>query len=501
MYSIASQFSASWADQVFVDVTGRNDWSSSLVYSDGHGTFSYFYPSISGSWLLHNTFDLPEWISFMKVRGSWAQVGNDTQPYIINTAYSIGTSATVNGKVYSLELPSTVYDSNLKPERKNAWEVGLDWRFVNNRINLDFAFYKENTYDQIMSIAVPYVSGISNQYINAGNIQNQGIEIALNTVPFMNNDWKWTIDFTYTKNNNKIVSLHENVADYISLDGSVNYGNYRIGSVAKVGESYGILMSDSKKAIDEATGLPILGWSDTRRFAYYRRSGKAEVVGSLIPDFLGSIGTGISYKNWNLRALLDMRFGGYVASYGSRYGTAYGYTEKSLKYSAPEYGGMTWTSKFDNITYSDGLIPDGILLAGTKIKQPDGTYYTVTEGGETYQSLYDKGKIEPTHASTWKYFTNSWGNGVVNDDWVSELNYISLREITLSYKLPQSVAQKMKANSMNLSLTGRNLGYLLNNMPNGENPEAVRGTSASEFRVRTFSPFTANYMLTINIGF
>ncbi len=501
MYSIASQFSASWADQVFVDVTGRNDWSSSLVYSDGHGTFSYFYPSISGSWLLHNTFDLPEWISFMKVRGSWAQVGNDTQPYIINTAYSIGTSATANGKVYSLELPSTVYDSNLKPERKNAWEVGLDWRFVNNRINLDFAYYKENTYDQIMSIAVPYVSGISNQYINAGNIQNQGIEIALNTVPFMNNDWKWTIDFTYTKNNNKIVSLHENVADYISLDGSVNYGNYRIGSVAKVGESYGILMSDSKKAIDEATGLPILGWSDTRRFAYYRRSGKAEVVGSLIPDFLGSIGTGISYKNWNLRALLDMRFGGYVASYGSRYGTAYGYTEKSLKYSAPEYGGMTWTSKFDNITYSDGLIPDGILLAGTKIKQPDGTYYTVTEGGETYQSLYDKGKIEPTHASTWKYFTNSWGNGVVNDDWVSELNYISLREVTLSYKLPQSVAQKMKANSMNLSLTGRNLAYLLNNMPNGENPEAVRGTSASEFRVRTFSPFTANYMLTINIGF
>lgn len=443
MYSIAAQFSASWADQVFMDVTGRNDWSSALVYSDGHGTFSYFYPSVSGSWLLHNTFDLPSWISFMKVRGSWAQVGNDTSPYIINTAYSIITSSTSNGKTYSLELPSTVYDTHLKPERKNAWEVGLDWRFLNNRINLDVAYYKENTRDQIMQIAVPYVSGISNQYINAGNIQNKGVEIALNTVPYTSRDFEWTLDFTYTKNDNKIISLHENVADYINLDGSADYGNYRISSVAKVGESYGILMSDSKKAIDENTGLPLLGWSDSRRFSYYRRSGKMEKVGSMIPDFLGSVGTGLRYKNWNLRALMDMRFGGLVASYGSRYGTAYGYTQSSLKYSAPEYGGITWTSKYDNITYSDGLIPEGIIPGGTQITQPDNSKYTVAEGGETYQSLYEKGIVEPTHASTWHYFTNSWGNGVVNDNWVSKLNYIALREVTLSYSVPQNIAKRL----------------------------------------------------------
>ena len=96
-------------------------------------------------------------------------------------------------KVYSLKLPSTVYDANLKPERKNAWEVGLDWRILNNRIALDVAYYKENTYDQIMSIAVPYVSGISNQLINAGNIQNKGIELTLNTVPYTSNDLEWTL--------------------------------------------------------------------------------------------------------------------------------------------------------------------------------------------------------------------------------------------------------------------------------------------------------------------
>lgn len=501
MYSIAAQFSASWADQVFFDMTGRNDWSSALLYSDGHGTYSYFYPSVSGSWLMHNSLDLPDWVSFMKVRGSFAQVGNDTQPYIINTAYSMATSTTANGKTYSLELPNTVYDANLKPERKQEWEVGLDWRFLNNRIGLDLAYYKQNTYNQIMSIAVPYVSGISNQYVNAGNIQNQGVELAVNTTPYTSNDLEWTLDFTYTKNENKIISLHENVANYILLDGSVDYGNYRIGSVAKVGESYGVLMSDSKMAIDESTGLPLLAWSDARRFAYYRRAGEAQVVGSMVPDFLGSVATGLRYKNWNLRASLDMRFGGTIASYGSRYGTAYGYTESSLKYSAPEYGGITWTSAFDNMTYSDGLIPEGVMPGGTAIRQADGTTYNVAEGGETYQSLYDKGKVEPVHASAWHYFTNSWGQGVINDSWVSDLNYIALREVSLSYQVPQQVARRMGATHLNLTLTGRNLGYLLNNMPNGENPESVRGTSVSEFRVRTFSPFTANYMLSVNIGF
>ena len=274
MYSIASAINASWNDQVFLDITGRNDWSSALVYTDGHGTFSYFYPSVSGSWLVHNTFDLPEWISFLKVRGSWAQVGNDTEPYMINTAYSLETSNTVNGKVYSLKLPSTVYDANLKPERKNAWEVGLDWRILNNRIALDVAYYKENTYDQIMSIAVPYVSGISNQLINAGNIQNKGIELTLNTVPYTSNDLEWTLDFTYTKNDNKIVDLHENVADYITLR-NADYGNYRwFGSKSRCFLWH--IDVDSKMAIDENTGLPILRWNDNHRAAYYARSGKVK---------------------------------------------------------------------------------------------------------------------------------------------------------------------------------------------------------------------------------
>ncbi|MDR3059857.1 MAG: SusC/RagA family TonB-linked outer membrane protein [Prevotella sp.] len=506
MFSIAGQIGFNWKNKVYVDVTGRNDWSSSLVYSDGTGNFSYFYPSINGSAILTELIDLPDWVSFAKVRASWAQVGNDTDPYSINNAYTLRTTVLGDKYISSLQLDdpddgNILISKNLKPERKNAWEIGIDWRFLNNRIGIDATYYKENTKNQIMTITVPDVSGISKQIVNAGNIQNSGIEIALHTVPFENKDWKWDVDFTYTRNRSKIVSLHENVADYITLEGYTNYGNYRIGSVAKVGSEYGLLMTDSKPKIDKKTGLEVLNWVDTRRYAYAQRSGEEEKVGSINPDFLGSVATTLRYKRMSLRIGLDMRFGGYVASYHSRYGTAYGYTESSLDYSDKQYGGITWTSAFDGMTYTDGYIPQGIFPAGTSITQANGSKYTVADGGETYKDLYEKGIVEPTHASTWHLYRNSWGQGVVTDTWFKKLNYIALREVSFNYSCPTSFAKKLGASSLSVGVTGRNLGYLLNSMPNHENPESLRGTNAGEFRYRSFGAFTASYMLNISASF
>ena len=189
MLSVAFQAGVSWRDQIFVDVTGRNDWSSSLVYSNATGTHSYFYPSINGSWLITQTFrdELPSWVSFAKVRASWAQVGNDTNPYSINSAYGLASYTLLNTNYYGLTIPGIMNATDLKPERKKAWEIGLDWRFVENRFGIDFTYYKENTFDQIMQISIPYLSGRSQQLINAGNIQNQGVEIAANLVPVRTN--------------------------------------------------------------------------------------------------------------------------------------------------------------------------------------------------------------------------------------------------------------------------------------------------------------------------
>ena len=507
--SIAGQVALSWKDQVFLDITGRNDWSSSLVYADKHGNFSYFYPSVSASWLIHETFrgKMPEWISFMKVRASWAQVGNDTDAYLINSAYSLSGI----DKTYALSVPSTSYDSNLKPERKNSWEIGLDWRFLRNRIGVDFTYYKENTKDQIMSIAVPSESGISNQLINAGNIQNQGIELALNTTPIETKDWTWDLNFTYTKNTSKIVSLHENVANYIGLVGMPAYGNFRIGSVAEVGGEYGLLKSDATPNYDEKTGLPILELAsyNGRHSVYYSRSGVVKTVGSIQPDFLGSVNTSLRYKNFTLRASLDMRFGGMVAIYGSHYGTAYGYLKESLKGTDAEHGGLTYTSIWDGKVYDDGVIPNAIMPGGQTINIP-GTdangnqkTYTIAEGGELYADLVERGIVDPQHASSWNYWNNSWGRAAVwkDNDWFHTLNYIALREISLSYRMPNSIASKIGASGINLTLSGRNLGYLLNSLPNNFNPESLRGTQAGQFMIRSVSPYTASYTFTINATF
>ena len=505
--SVAGQFAVSWKDQVFLDVTGRNDWSSSLVYADQHGNYSYFYPSVSGSWLIHETFrgKMPEWISFAKLRASWAQVGNDTDAYTINTAYNLyGIDNTVG-----LQVPDTYYSANLKPERKNSWEVGVDLRFLKNRIGIDATYYKENTKNQIMKISVPSESGLSYQLINAGNIQNQGVEIALNTTPIETKDWTWDLNFTYTKNTSKIVELHPNVANYINLVGDAAYGNYRIASVAEVGGEYGLLKSDATPNYDEKTGLPILELAsyNTRHSVYYSRSGEVKTVGSIQPDFLGSINTSLRYKNWTLRASMDMRFGGMVAIYGSHYGTAYGYMESSLNGTDAEHGGITYTSIWDGLTYDDGIIPNAIMPGGQTISVPKSVdpsgSYTIAKGGERYADLVNRGIVDPQHASSWNYWNNSWGRAAVwkNNDWFHELNYIALREVSLSYRMPNNIAKKIGASSINLTVAGRNLGYLLNSLPNNFNPESMRGTQAGQFMIRSVSPYTASYTFTINASF
>ena len=517
MLSIVGQATASFRDQVFLELTGRNDWSSALVYADKHGNYSYFYPSFSASWLLHETFDLPKSISFFKVRGSIAQVGNDTDPYTINTAYTISNFQhdSETGTNY-MTIPDTVYDQNLKPERKTSWEVGVDYRMFNNRIGVDATFYKENTRNQIMRVPLPGASGVSNAFINAGNIQNTGIEIALNTIPVETKDFSWDLNFTFTKNWSKIVELSDLVADYIKLQGDADYGNYRIGSVAKVGGTYGILMSDAAALKDYTydeegnitggSGLPVLyNWQTNYGTTLYRRSGKVEEVGNSVPDFLGSLNTGIRFKRVTLRASFDARFGGYVASYPSHYGTAYGYLATSLEGADAAHGGVTYTSRWDGLTYDDGIIPEGIFPVGTKIPQPDGSTYEVGGGqfgtGETFAEVYAKDKVDPCHASAWTYFTNSWSNFVLKDNWFRKLNYIAFRDVSIAWAIPDKWANAIKCQGITLQANAHNLGYLLNSMPNKENPESVRGTAASEFRIRNLQGVTTYFTFTINARF
>lgn len=495
--------SLGWNNQLYLDITGRNDWSSALVYSNGTGNYSYFYPSLSASWILSEAFDLPSFISFGKLRASWAQVGNDTDPYTINKGYRLGSYELAGGNfIYTNTKSTTLVDPSIKPERKNSMEIGLDFRLYTGRLNADIAYYNESITNQIGSIPIPSSTGFGEMFTNIGTLNNKGFELSLKVIPVQVKNFEWESTFNYWNNTTTISKLRDEVGEYKRLGGDISYGNFRVGSVAFEDGEYGVLYSDTKP-LEDGNGNKILTWRDDRRGAYYTRSYEPQEVGKVNPDFEGSWGNTFTYKNLSLSVLLDARFGGHIASYSNKYGTAYGYLKSSLKARDEEHGGITWTSEYADTkgqTFHDGLIPEGVFAADQVVTSPDGEQINV--GGMTYQEAYNSGYVEPTHASLYTYFNSAWSSGVINDNWFNEVKYIALRNVSLGYHLPKTIAHKLKAQNMYLAFTGRNLSYLFNSLPNNLNPESFRGTSSSDsFRERSFMPYTADYTFTINIGF
>ncbi len=499
-----------WKDQLFLDVTGRNDWASSLVYSNGSGNYSYFYPSVSTSWVFNETFQLPSWFTFGKLRLSWAQVGNDTDAYSINKGYESTTVEQSNGDyVYLNTKSTTLVDSDIKPEKKNSYEAGFDVRFINNRIGVDFAYFNETINNQIGEIPTPETSGYEAMFTNIGTMTNKGVELSLKLVPVRTSTFEWSSTFNYWNSTTMISDLREEVGAYKSLAGYVDYGNYRVGSVAFEDGEYGVLMSDTKPRVwegeagDARNGMKVLTWYDSYRAANYTRSGEVEEVGKIQPDFEGSWNNSFRYKNLTLSFLLDARFGGHMASFSSKYGTAWGLLEESLYARDEDHGGVAWTSQYsddEGKRYTDGVIPDGVFAEGQEVTAPNGDVVNV--GGMTFQEAYDAGYVEPTHAGWWNWRNSSWGGGVINDSWFSEVKFVALRNVSIGYNLPQSLANKIKAQNVYVSLNGRNLAYLYNSLPNNINPESFRGTTSSaSYYERGFRPYVASYTLTVNIDF
>ena len=200
--SLYGFLSLSWDDIYFLDITGRNDWSSTL----SRGYWSYFYPSVAGSILVNELFDfrnnLPA-VTFTKLRLSWANVGNDTSPYSLDQVYS---QAAISG---GYSLPGTILNPNIKPENVESWELGLEAKFLKNRLGFDMALYNSSTTNQIVSVDVDPIVGASSMKINAGEINNKGIEIAVNATPVKTRDFTWNLNVNWSKNINRLISLQD----------------------------------------------------------------------------------------------------------------------------------------------------------------------------------------------------------------------------------------------------------------------------------------------------
>lgn len=513
--SIYASADLAYKDALYLQATWRGDWSSALTYTDGTGSNFYNYPAVSLSWIFTETFKMPEFISFGKLRGNIAWLGGDLDPFLINPGFDLqGFSEANGGNTPMLTYQysngqSFLVDKNIKPLRKRALEGGVDLRFLKDRIGIDATIYRDNTFNQAIPIPAAAESGVNSLLINAGNIQNSGVEIALNGTPFKTKNFEWNSIFTYTRNRNKIIDLYGD-REYYPLDAEGLGDNDQI-PYAKVGGTYGVIRtrihSKAFQALD-ASGNPkdhpnngkvVLDWRSDARAAFPKRSNEWMDVGDINPDFRGSWDNTFRYKNFSLNVLLDAKFGGDMVMHTLRYGMHTGIFKSSLNGRDKAHGGIEWTSKYDRQTYDDGILPEGVFDNGQIITQADGTEVDVS--GMTYREAYEQGLVEPTHLPQFNYRYGSFSTAV-GDYWIVKNSWVSLRQLALNYTMPQSIAAKLHLTSLGLSVIGRDLFYLYNSLPNNINPASNNSNRTSVNKEEGFvPPMVRSFGFTIRAGF
>lgn len=493
--SVYGSADIAYKDQLFLQATIRGDWSSALTYTNGTGNNFYNYPAISASWIFTETFKLPEFFSYGKLRTNWAALGGDTDPFSLNAGFALNGFSNANG----VTVPTSTYSSsrvlqpNILPVRKVSKEIGMELRFLKRRVGLDVSFYQDNTKNQILDITAPVETGVGSILINAGNIQNKGVEISIDATPVTNKNFTWTTTLNYARNRNLIVSLYPGRSEY-NLGADIA----EISTWAVVGKSYGTLRSQINSIPSTVAGQPILRWRGDARAAFPARSNYWQDVGDINAKYRAGWDNTIRYKNFSLNVLLDAKIGGDFVLASYRFGTHTGVFPNTLFGRDAEHGGITWTSKYDGITYDDGIIVKGVFDKGQTITQADGT--SVDVGGMTFEDAYKKGFVEPTHLPQFSYRYGSSSTGV-SDYWVVKSSWISLRQVALSYTFTEKTYKKLRLKGLNVSLAGRDLLYLYNTLPYNFNPASNNSNNTAYSGENGFLPMTRNLVFTLRANF
>lgn len=502
-----------WKNMITLSASGRNDWNSTLTYQDAHGTFSYFYPSVGLSYVFT---EMPSFksnvISFGKIRGSYAYTGAGTAPYQTNSTgrYSLSSNYTAYAggtlPIYTF-ADATLANMDLKNQLTKEMEFGAEVRFFNNRVGIDAAYYKKNTFNQIITLPVTSESGVTSRVINAGNIQNQGIEIVLTGTPVKTKNLQWNTTVNFTRNRNKVISLAPGVNSY---ELEIGFGN-DVRAMAIPGEDYGILQTSYGYAYyqkKDASGNPIddpnngkkvigdpanadFGMTFLRSGTY---DGTTKSLGSIMEKYLVSNINSFQYKNWNFGVQVDAKVGGLMASGTHQYGSANGSLENSLFGRDAEHGGISYTDA-NGVVRNDGIIPDGVFTDGYK-SPINGTDI----GGMTFQDAYAKGLVQPKPAYQYYDDLSNWGAGI-REYSIFENTWVALREVSAGYNFPQSLYKKFKFQSLRISGVVRNFGYLYKTAPDGINPEGIYTNRAAGFMEYGGFPYVRSYGVTLNASF
>jgi TonB-linked SusC/RagA family outer membrane protein len=438
----------------FLDGTIRRDQSSTLPENND----TYYYPSVSTSLLFSNLLNM-DWLQLGKVRLNYAEVGNDAPYAVIKDNYLQNTAYNGNG---SVTLPSTKNNPDLKSERTKSIEAGLEMKFLKNRLGFDFAWYKMNTVDQIMPLAVSPTTGYSFKYVNAGEIQNSGIELQFSIVPVQLKNLRWEVVLNWAKNQNKVVSLANGVDNLqiASLQGGITIN-------ARKGEPYGTIQGTDYEYY--STGKPII-----QDDGYYLKSATSDkVIGNINPDWNGGISNTLSYKNFSFSFLIDMQKGGSVFSLDQYYGLA--------------------TGVYDVTDYTNDL---GNPVRDAVVDNGDGTY-GAESGGLILDGVFEDGTLNNIRIAG-DYYAFGYENKP-NSAFVFDASYVKLREVVLSYTLPKSISGKYFSN-ITVGFVGSNLWIISKNLKYAD-PEAGQSAGNIQGWQSGVMPSTRNFGFNLSLQF
>ncbi|WP_185209130.1 SusC/RagA family TonB-linked outer membrane protein [Chryseobacterium sp. C3] len=383
-------------NKFFVDVTGRNDWSSTLPKSNR----SFFYPSVSTSFILSEIFKLKsDRFNYWKLRASWAKVGIDGSPYQLDTYYD---TSSITGSVVARNIFN---NPNLKPEKNANVEAGMDFSVLKNRLNFNFTLYQNMSENQIIPVSLPYESGYSQRIINAGKIRNRGMELSLNTTPFKTKSFSWMIGANWSANENRVLTTSEGFDGIISTVGGVVFYKAVVGG--SLGDMYGfkLVKNSQGQVVNDNAGLPL-------------RPAEIEKVGNAFPKWRAGLQNDFRIKNFTVSFSFDGQYGGVAYSQSHHKMSEQG----KLKSTLPGR---------DN--------PNGMIVGEGVVQNPDGSYSPNTKAvtvSAYYAEYYRRANVETNTFST---------------------DFIKLRDARIAYSFPKETIKSLGLQNLTLAIFGKNL--------------------------------------------
>lgn len=461
MYSVFASAQLAYSEYLSLDLTARNDWSSTLP----KGQNSFFYPSASISFMFSDFMKsidkpLPSWVTFAKIRTSLAQVGKDPSPYnLYNTRKFEFESGIRKPVVNTIKM-----NDMLKPEIKTSYELGLDMKFLNNRLGFDFTYYYSVTRNQSMLVdaAAPW----SQQWVNAGKILNRGVEMMVYTTPIQTKDLTFNLNMNFAHNRSIVKELAPGV-QRIYFNGDNNMP-VRVGAVVggKLGDIYAnnlMKRNDAGQVIVNAQGLPQPATGNGNLEQYLL----SNPIGNIQPDLLMSVTPSLTFKGISLTAMFDMRFGGSIMSVSEGMATSVGTSERTL----------------NRGEYKD--------ISGVK------DYYMVVPGVKEDGSINDIPVSAQAYYSTIGIYKSQKGYA---EEFIHSASYIKLKELSLGYSFPQRMLKKTPFTALKLSFVARNLCFLMKHTPG--NPDGGYDTTMfSQALDFAAVPYTRTFGFSINVGF